>query len=238
MRQRKEYFHSVFSAVIGSIFSAIFVLIGYIPIFVENSIKMLIFQTIKTLFRILGYLEPRLPAALQKYPIKRIQNLIVFFTLIFGFGSLFWFLKCEARTFNQYAIAFAHFIGTFHVLSSYCILAKRKSKILQLIADFERLIQQSKFSPNITFFQLILNNTTPPQDVKSDWRHEFMKNPIIQLKNGQDCLRGFFCNLAFQFLLFRSHFFRFINISPRATRLIRCIWFILHREFEIQTPTF
>lgn len=98
---------------------------------------MEIFVKIKTDLRRIGVLQFDHPFANR---INIIQYFVVFLmTCIYCLTSL-WFLIFEAKTFIEQVESFTPFITGLHSLLMYCTLFWQRKKLLNLINEFESII--------------------------------------------------------------------------------------------------
>lgn len=105
---------------------------------------MIIFETIQNHFRIMGILELRSPAFLQKYLTNTAHKWIISILYFFVAIPLFWFIIFEAKTIEDYAEPSAILAGLVLLSSCYWILLWEKKNVIQLIDDLKKLVAQSK----------------------------------------------------------------------------------------------
>lgn len=106
---------------------------------------MIIFETLKYFFRILGYLKPNLPERFRDFPIHILQRITIYIGLISGLIPIINFMIFEAESFKEIASVYPYGAGVFLCLGIFSILLFIKSDILELINDLEDIIRQSKW---------------------------------------------------------------------------------------------
>lgn len=112
---------------------------------------MIIFETIKQYFRIIGYLKPDLTASFRWFPIQILQRIIAYIGLLFGLIPTISFIIFEAENFKEIVSVYPVGTGICLVFGLFSILSFIKSDVVELIDDLEAIVGQSEWGKNINF---------------------------------------------------------------------------------------
>lgn len=121
---------------------------------------MIIFESIRYYFCIVGFSKPNLSERFYWFPMHIFQRIFVYFAVIFFvLIPLFCSMMFEAESFKDIALLFPTTAFVLLWISLFSILLWTKSDIMELINDLNDVIHQSEWCCK---FEILLSCITKP----------------------------------------------------------------------------